>query len=53
MKSKEQKYCEFYNQYIVMMTEYVDIADKKLPINKKCSKWDECENREYCKYGKK
>ena len=44
-----QTYCFiFNNNRELYLTE-----EKKIPIKKNCSEWEFCENRQFCKYGKK
>lgn len=49
---KETIYCDYYNEDVIMVTEFSKFQYSKIPIKKRCSKWENCENREYCKYSK-
>lgn len=50
---KENIFCDYYNKNIKMSTKYSIIEEKKIPVEKNCSEWEFCENRQFCKYGKK
>ena len=49
---KNNIFCDFLNTNITMTTKFVCIPELKKPIEKRCSDWENCKNREYCKYGK-
>ena len=49
---KTDLFCDYLNTKITMTTRYSIIAGVEKPIEKRCSKWEECKNRESCKYGK-
>lgn len=44
--------CDFLNKNIIMTTEYCCFSGINKIIEKRCSEWENCENREYCKYRK-
>ena len=46
-------FCDFLNKKIKMTTKFCFISEIKKPIEKRCSEWEKCSNRDYCKYGKK
>mgnify|MGYP004526960109 CR=1 FL=1 len=45
-------FCDFLNKNITMTTKFSNISEITKPIEKRCSEWENCKNREYCKYGK-
>lgn len=45
-------YCESVKKDITMITEFSNFSEAKIPIRKKCSEWENCKDREFCKYGK-
>ncbi len=50
---KEQLYCDYKNTDIIITSISKKVADKDIVYKKRCSDWSNCENRAYCKYGKK
>lgn len=38
-------HCDYFNEDVTMVTKFSKFQYSKIPIKKRCSKWDNCENR--------
>jgi hypothetical protein len=45
-------FCDFYNKNIKMTIKVSNISESKIHIEKRCSEWENCKNRNFCKHGK-
>lgn len=45
-------FCDFLNKSITMVTKFSNVAEIAKPVEKRCSEWENCKNREFCKHGK-
>lgn len=49
---KNDIFCDFLNKKITMATKFSSTSEITKPIAKRCSEWENCKNREYCKHGR-
>ena len=45
-------FCDFINKNVTMETKFSYIQELKKSIEKRCSEWEICKNREFCRHGK-
>lgn len=49
---KNNSFCDFINKNVIITTKFSTVAGVNKPVEKICSEWDSCKNREYCKHGR-
>ena len=45
-------YCEYAKKDITIITRFSNFSEAKIPIHKRCSEWENCNNRDFCEHGK-